>query len=354
MSDCKYAATAADGKEILRILESSASKGSIELLYTRRPDAYASYQKESGEPRVFVSKKDGRVIGTCAELIREVYIDGEVRKAAYVCGLKKDASRNSGVGFGPNFIRGLYREDIDFYCCSVVSENRGAQTMFAKRSRLISMRQFASYKTYILSPRVRIIAPAHTLTFRRAEERDVPQLLDFLSREGAKKDLFPVVRSLEQFYNLRYHDFYLLEQDGVPVAAGALWDQTDYKQYVVKQYRGMMKLARFANPVLSVLRYIRLPAENEPLCFPMLSFLICKNDDAAYYRIFLSELKKEIAATYDMFVIGLPNTHPASPLFDSLPSISFETKLYEITFPWNNCPTKTINEKKMHPECALL
>ena len=60
MSDPRYAASAADGKEILRILESSAAQGGIELIYTRRPDAYESYKKESGEARVFVSKDGER------------------------------------------------------------------------------------------------------------------------------------------------------------------------------------------------------------------------------------------------------------------------------------------------------
>ena len=56
MNESKYAASASDGKEILRILESSAAKGNIELIYTRRPDAYESYRKESGEARVFISR----------------------------------------------------------------------------------------------------------------------------------------------------------------------------------------------------------------------------------------------------------------------------------------------------------
>ena len=42
MSESTYLASPEDGKEILRILESSGAKGSIELIYTRRPDAYAS------------------------------------------------------------------------------------------------------------------------------------------------------------------------------------------------------------------------------------------------------------------------------------------------------------------------
>ena len=101
MTHKDFTARPDDGKDILRILESSPAKGSIELLYTRRPDAYESYMKEPGEARVFVSREDDRVVGTCAELIRDVYIGGKVCRAAYLCGLKKVADHKGHSGLGP-------------------------------------------------------------------------------------------------------------------------------------------------------------------------------------------------------------------------------------------------------------
>jgi len=181
MSDVKYQASATDGKEILRILESSAAKGSIELIYTRRPDAYASYMKESGEARVFVSKDEERTIGTCAEIVRDVYIGGEIHKAAYICGLKKDAVYNGSIGFGAEFIRELRRDNIDFYYCSVVSDNTVTQKMFAKSRRIVAMKPIATYKTYILNPKVKLKSPRHSFIFRQATIQDIPRLLEFLN-----------------------------------------------------------------------------------------------------------------------------------------------------------------------------
>lgn len=354
MRGAKYFASPEDGPEILRILESSAAKGGIELIYTRREDAYASYQMEPGEARVFVSKDGARTVGTCAELIREVYIGGQPRKAAYVCGLKKDAQYDGLVGFGPGFIKALQRDDIDCYYCSVVSDNADARKMFEKGNRVLSMKPIAGYKTYILSPKVRIKAPKHTLNFRRADRQDMSALMDFLNTQGRKKDLFPVMDSLEDYHNLACHDFYLLTDDRGIVAAGAVWNQVAYKQYIVKKYRGPMKLARMANPLLSMLGYIRLPKENEPLEFAMLSFFVSKDDDETYYRIFLSQIKKELAKSYGMFVMGLPKAHFATPMISKLPHIGFETQLYEITFPWSSQSYSTVDPEKIFPECGLL
>ena len=204
-------ATPEDGGEILRILESSAAQGLIELIYTRRPDAYASYEAEPGEARVFVSKDGERAVGTCAEIIRPVYMGGEPATAAYVCGLKKDAGYEGDVGFYLSFIRSLYREDVDFYYCSVVGDNREAMAMFRKGKRAITITPVANYRTYILSPRLKIASPRRDLTLRPATEEDLPALLSFLNTEGRRRDLFPVVRSLEDYHGLKVTDFYLLE-----------------------------------------------------------------------------------------------------------------------------------------------
>ena len=354
MSESKYQATPADGKEILRILESSAAKGSIELIYTRRPDAYESYMKESGEARVFISRDGDRAIGTCAELIREVYIGGKACRSAYVCGLKKDAHYDGGVGFGARFIRDLQRDDIDFYFCSVVAENTDARRMFEKSRRLLDMKQTVGYKTYILSPKVKVKAKKHNFTFRKATEDDTDRLIGFLNTEGKRKDMFPVIKSFDEFYNLSVEDFYLLLNGESIVATAALWNQTEYKQYVVKRYGRIIRLARIFNPLFSAFRYIKLPKKNEPLNFPMLAFFLYKDDNTDNYRIFLNEIKQEISKDYGMFVIGLSDSHFARPIMDKLPSISFKTKLYEIKFPWSEQKYKAPDPQKAFFECSLL
>ena len=354
MSESKYIASPEDGKEILRILESSAAKGSIELIYTRRPDAYESYMKDAKDARVFISRDGDRAIGTCAELIRQVYIGGKSCRAAYLCGLKKDADYEGGVGFGARFIRDLQRDDIDFYFCSVVAENTDARRMFEKSRRLLEMKQTVGYKTYILSPKVKVKAKKHSFVFRRATENDTDRLIVFLNSEGKKKDMFPVMKSFDEFYNLSVEDFYLLLDGESIVATAALWNQTEYKQYVVNRYGRIMKLARIFNPLLSAFRYVKLPKENEPLDFPMLAFFLSKDDNTDNYLIFLNEIKREVSKKYGMFVFGLPDSHFARPFADKLPSISFETKLYGIKFPWSEQTYKIPNPQKRFFECGLL
>lgn len=349
-----YLAKPEDGKAILRILESSPAKGSIELLYTRRPDACASYEKEVGESRVFVTRSGDDVVGTCAELIRPVYIGGRPAKAAYICGLKKDADHPGHSGFGPRFIRGLVRDDIDCYYASVVSDNEQANAMFGKARRILEMKPVQTYTTYILAPKFTLKTTAKDCVFRRAEAKDEEAVLEFLNREGRKKDLFPVISDLSQFYGLRIEDFYVLEHGGEIAAAAALWDQTEYKQYVVKKYRGLMKYARLLNPVLSLLGYMELPPEGRPLDYPMLSFFLSRDDDPEYYKAFLNGLNREIRGRIGVYVIGVPRSYFGAEIFRSVPSIHFDTVIYSVEFRLGGGRTCAIDPDRLLPECGLL
>lgn len=343
-----------DGKEISRILDASANNGRIDLLYTRRPDAYASYQKEPGESRVLVVKNDGAITATCAELIRDVYIGGEVSKAAYICGLKKNPDYTGSSGIGAKVVRELQRDGIDFYFFGVLTDNPRAKGMFEKAMRIMSVRYVTAFKTYILSPRVKFKAPKHTFTFRQARPDDLPTLLDFLNREGRKKDLFPVIPSLDSFHNLHVEDFYMLLDKDEILSCAALWDSTDYKQYLVKKYSPSMKLARLANPLISALGYVKLPRENVPLSFPMLSFWATKDETEAHFWIFLNEVRKAIAKRYGMYVFDLPDGHFARAILDKVPNVSFQTMMYQLQFPWSDQRYKTVDPQKLATESGLL
>ena len=62
----------------------------------------------------------------------------------------------------------------------------------------------------------------------------------------------------------------------------------------------------------------------------------------------------DVCHKYGMFVFGLPDGHFARPFADKLPSISFETKLYEIKFPWSEQKYKAPDPQKAFFECGLL
>lgn len=354
MKTIDFSAQPTDGRAILDILESSASKGDIELIYTRRPDAYASYMKESGGARVFVSRHDGKAVGTCAEIVRDVYIGGKPCKAAYICGLKRHSGYNGHIGFTPGFIESLYVEDVKLHYCSVVADNDSVINTFERLKRIVSAKPVTRYTTYILNTRVRIKRRGGSLEFRQASACDLQGIIEFLNTEGKKHDLFPCVSDIGDFCGLRVEDFYLLTENGEIKAIGALWNQSEYKQYVVKRYGGVYRLAKRLSPLLSALGYIRLPKENLPLCFPTLSFLLCKDNSEDYFCEFFNRIMQKAQETYGMLILGLPSRHFAEKHIKSLRSISFDTLIYSISFPRRGEGENIKQLNNASFECALL
>ena len=67
-------ATKNDGKKMLEVIESSPSKGVLQLLYTRRPNVYESYKKEDRNSILKVVKDDNNdIIFQVAAVIQVVW-----------------------------------------------------------------------------------------------------------------------------------------------------------------------------------------------------------------------------------------------------------------------------------------
>ena len=155
MSQDTVDATIQDGEKILEIIESSPAKGKIELLYTRRPNAYVSYKKESNNVRVLKVVEDEKIIGTMAKVNRDVYINGKIKRVSYLCGLKKEDGYN--VNWGKVWFKNLVDDSVDSYYCSVLADNEYAKSMAEKkRKRSLNMDCICDYTTYIMSPYVKI------------------------------------------------------------------------------------------------------------------------------------------------------------------------------------------------------
>jgi hypothetical protein len=166
--------------------------------------------------------------------------------------------------------------------------------------------------------------------------------------------LFPVVKSFDDYYNLHIEDFYILEDDHEIKACAAIWNVSDYKQFTVINYKGPMKLARIFNPVLSLLKYVKLPKENEPLNFPMLSFFLSKDDNEDCYKILFHRIKNEIKKNHEMFLVGLPHNHVIASVMKNLPKVTFESTIYEVRFSGQKDENISFDSENIYTESALL
>ena len=339
-------ATPADGPEMLRLIESHPSGGEIKIICTRRPDAYRSYQMECANAETGLCvDDDGRILAQFACLPRNMYIDREICTVGYITGLHK------ADGTQANILKlletGYVRSSTKQFICSFLDDNQPVFDMFAKRGLIHPV---CDYTTYLYNP-MAIKPVRHEFAFRRATPDDTEALLRFYNEVGSGYSYFPVISSMEDFAGLTVSDFFILEGKDDIIAAGALWNQKAYKQYIVIEYKGAYKIAALCNPFLRALCYPPLPKINKAAHFAYISFLLCRENDPSLERIMLGEISVA-AGNYSFLIIGTAKGTALGQHLDSVKKIKFGSKLCAI-----DINRKGVVENFKMPlrfECALL
>ena len=141
-----------DGIEMLNLIESNSAKGNIELIYTRRPNAYLSYAKE-GEATIGLVKDDeGNILLQIACIVQSYYINGEIRRVAYVGGIRKKKDYK-GILNWKDISDFVTQTKCDIFYCSFLDDNKAALDIFSKKRKFIpEIFPVCQYITYIINP----------------------------------------------------------------------------------------------------------------------------------------------------------------------------------------------------------
>ncbi len=240
-------AVPSDAPQMQEILEETTFEGNISLKYTRRPDVYESFMREGKKVFIIVcyDTRDKIIIGFGALAVRDLYINGKHSEGAYLFGLRllKKYQRKF-VKIYEAYDKLLNKRPfIEEYYTSILSENIAVRKMLEKkRTYMPQYIPLSNYTTYILSTGKKSGRNSN-YTFKRCTEDEIPLLYSFLNTQGKDVNFFPIVslNELKQGY-LSYKNYYILFDNDKIVAAGAIFDQSDYKQIIVKGYKGIYKL----------------------------------------------------------------------------------------------------------------
>lgn len=352
-----------DSAEILEILEEDDFDGRISLVYTRRPDGYSSFMKESGKVHLIVCRDTQYnkvvAIGVCA--IREYFVNGKIEKVGYLLGLrlrKEYRGKFKILVTGYDFIHSITKQEgLYCYITTILNENVYAQKLLEKpRSFMPSYEPMGDYVVHIIKTRKKRKLGN---TFRQVQESDIPRIIEFINNYGKQHQLYPVIREKDivsgAYPGLRISDFYIMEDfSGEILAAGAVWDQISYKQYVVKKYGGVLNKIYPISCILPVFGYPSLPKPESVLKFFTLSFWAVKNNNVKVFERFINGISA-VRDDYSFFVVGMHETHNLSGFLKRKSTITYSSKLY--TVDWDKTH-KTVNglnrNSSIYLECGLL
>ncbi|HYS52341.1 MAG TPA: hypothetical protein VER58_01090 [Thermoanaerobaculia bacterium] len=335
-------AAPSDDAAIRALLQRQAMPGRVRIAFAREPNFARGCAVTGDEYKIVVARAQGEIVGVACRSVRNVFINGHEQRLGYLGQLRVD-DRFRGrwlVSRGFALLGEIDRHDPLIYLASIVDGNHEATGVLVRKGRrsFPNFHEVARYCTLAIpltrsrsagppSPRFAGRGPSR----RRGEGQitagsldQVPEIVRFLRTEGSRRQLFPVWTedALRNLDGLDVEDIRVARRDGGIVGVMALWDQTAYKQSIIRGYSGWMKaVAPF------------LPRAGHHLRSAYAS-LICATDPEEF-----AELLREIhnlarERRFDYLLVGLDARDPLLKVARAYRHYSYPSRLYLAS--WSN------------------
>jgi hypothetical protein len=341
------------GQQLLRVYESGEFAGKVSLAYTRRPDPYQSLMLEGEEVLIpiVVDRRENVVCGMGACVIRKVNLNGTKKTAGYLTGMKSLPEYRRRIPNGAAVYQQLFqrlRDRVDFYYTTILSDNLSAQKMLEKKRRnMPEYHHLGEYKVFCFATgtaqRLTRENRYDTLILGKCKLDEVASL--FSSTAGQ----FNLSPGEMKWHGLSDSDcFSLRGQDGTILAACAVWNRQETKQYIVNGYGGIYRYLR--RLPLTLFGYPNLPKENEPLNHASVSMLFVRGLDSALAAHFL-KLVAAACGDYDLLMVGFFENHPLASSMSRIRAFRYSSRLYAVN---PDDRTLTLDGRPIQLEVALL
>jgi hypothetical protein len=365
-------ATPADDGEIRRLLRENPMPGRIAISLEREPDASLAAAVEGDLHHTIVARdtSSGRLIAMGSVSVRDRYIDGQPTRVGYLGQLRLDRSvrpRASIVVGGYRLFRELHASlGVTLYLTSIASDNVPARRLLERG--LPGMPTYRPRDTFVTSlfPPQGWPRPRGDVKVNEAGIDRVGDMLACLERNGRRFQFAPVWREADLAGRIESGEIQpiVATRGGRVVGCLAEWDQSAYKQAVVRGYAPRLaRWRRIVNVAGSLLGVPHLPPIGTPLNLAQLSHIAVDDDDPAVFAALLRYacLPSDRALGYETTtynVLGLSERHPLSAAIPHrMRRHAYRTNLYAVYWPDDpagRAAADALDRRPANPEVALL
>jgi hypothetical protein len=326
-------AAPADDEAIRGLLRRQPMPGRISLSFEREPNFALGCAVTGDHHDIVVARAgEGReVVGVAVRSTRRVFINGVEQRVGYLGQLRVD-DRFRGrwlVSRGFSLLADIDRADpVPVYLASIVDGNDEATGVLVRRRRssFPAFHEVTSYRTLALAlRRSRRTAPGEEEIVAASPEQ-IPALIGFLRTHGRRRQLFPAwtedaVRNFAPL-GLSIDNIRVARRDGRVVGVIGLWDQSAYKQAVVRGYSGWLKPAGWLGGLI-------VPRIGAHVRSAYAAMICIANDDLAVFSCLLRHVcDLAAAARFEYLVLGLDVRDPLLAIARSYRHFSYPSRLY--------------------------
>jgi hypothetical protein len=354
-----------DDPEIRRLLRENPMDGAIRVSLEREPNAFLAAAVE-GERHATVVARDsitGRIVGMGTRAVWNAFVNGEPCRLGYLSQLRVDRAargRRRLLAAGYVALRDLRQPDeMPFDLTSVIADNAAARRLLSGGvPGLPEYRELSGFVTLVL-PAVRPGRKKTPVRIEPGQPGRMPEIADCLERNRRRYQMAPFfsaeeLQSPERSRGLAPHDFRLALRDDRVVGCLALWDQSGFKQVVVRGYApGLARWRPWINRLPRGLGIPRLPDPGEPLPHATISHVAVDQDDPEIFQALVESAYAEACARrYAYIVTGFAAGHPwLAWLEKRFRPRRYESMLY--TVHWDG-GAEPLDDRPVHVVAALL
>jgi len=337
-------ATPNDDPAIRQLLARNPVPGPVTVSYEREPNYFLGCEVMGPFSQVFVGRHqpDGRLTGVACRAIRRMFVNGRAEAVGYLGQLRVDRPFQGRwlVSAGFRFFHQLLTDgQAKGYITTIIEGNTKAEGVLIRRLRP----NFPYYRPLdrlctaaILLRRPQKIG-ASEYEIRSGSPQNLGQIVAFLNQHGPSKQFYPYFEEAD-FCNrpttrdFQVEDFLLAYRQGHLVGVLGLWDQSGYKQTIVRAYDASLRRLRpFYNIGGRLLGLKPMPPPGQPIHFAYASFICLANNDPAIFRVLLHRAYNLASERgYAYLMVGLSERDPLLAEVRRYWHIPYYSRLYTV------------------------
>ncbi len=358
--------------ELRKLLVQTPMAGAISISFQREPSYFDALPVEGCFSQVLaVREKDQeRLSGMGTRSIKPCYVNGQVQPVGYLSNLRvHQADRNRLlVGRGYRFLHDLHQDGrTKLYLTTIAHGNPVAfKTLTGRRAQMPLYQPAGLVHTFVYS-RVNAKSnsydlPDRAIHIRKGRREDLPAVMDFWQREGARYQFFPYHQKSDLglpgglLSALDVEDILLAFRNEQLVGTLGLWDQSRLKQYVINGYGGVMRWLRpIYNGYARIVNRTPLPPKGSQLKLLTAAVPMVEADDAKIFEALLHTAIQQIdLRKQDYLMVACHESSPLLRVLKKIRGVSYLTHLYFVCWTDGVSMLQTLDNRPIYVELGSL
>jgi hypothetical protein len=333
-----------DDPAIRRLLRENPVPGQMELTYEREPDYFLGAPVMGPISQTLVARQaeSGQVVGLATRSVRPLFVNGQAENVGYIGQLRVEAAHRGRwlVPAGFRLFHQLHQDGAARgYITTIIEGNAEAEGLLVEKAR----RHYPAYRPVeriftlaLILRRPQRVKTDAGVEIRTGAQVELDEIVAFLQREGRRKQFFPVYSGDDftgpALRGLRREEIAVALRGGKIAGILALWDQSAYKQTVVRAYRDDLRRIRpLYNLAAKMMGAQPLTPIGQPIHFAYAALACVEDDDSSLFRSLLQTVYNWAAAQgFAFLMLGLGERDPLLPTARRWLHIPYTSTLYTV------------------------